>query len=255
MMACAPHGRIHEASTLFKQIPKPNLVTLNSMLTGYAQEEASIIHETGLAVTHDITIGDWLEVEKSPAANSLSVVGGHQAVATSYFATPPNSNGSSSGGFDSVAELVSTAFSLWVALAYLIAVFRPTSLNGRTLRWQVLGFTLTLLVGVILVTCYLGRTTSNIVTPLARGCCPFSTEDSSEHHDCQVSSYLHQSSRSQESSYQNVCSFNTVIAGHVKFGLLEDAQKLFNEMPKRDIVSWNTMIRALRTHRYCEGAF
>lgn len=39
------------------------------------------------------------------------------------------------------------------------------------------------------------------------------------------------------------------------FGLLEDAQKLFNEITKRDIVSWNTMIRALRTHRYCKGAF
>ncbi|KAJ8633191.1 hypothetical protein MRB53_026527 [Persea americana] len=144
------------------------------MPAGYAQEEAGIIHETCVAVTQDVTIGDWLEVEKSLAANSLSVVGGHQAVATSYFATPPNSNGSSSGGFDSVAELVSTVFSLWVTLAYLIALFRPTSLNGGTIRWQVPGFTLTLLVGVILVACYLGRTTSNIVTSLARGNVAFS---------------------------------------------------------------------------------
>lgn len=37
---------------------------------------------------------------------------------------------------------------------------------------------------------------------------------------------------------------NILISMHVKFDLLEDAQKLFDEMPERNVVSWTTMISA-----------
>lgn len=59
-------------------------------------------------------------------------------------ATPPNSNGSS-GGFASAAELVSAAFPLWVTLACLIALFKPSSFSWLTPRLQVPGITLTML--------------------------------------------------------------------------------------------------------------
>ncbi|PWA60906.1 pentatricopeptide repeat (PPR) superfamily protein [Artemisia annua] len=37
---------------------------------------------------------------------------------------------------------------------------------------------------------------------------------------------------------------NTLIGIYVKFRLLDDARKLFNEMPERNVVSWTTMIAA-----------
>ncbi|KAJ0653646.1 putative tetratricopeptide-like helical domain superfamily [Helianthus annuus] len=35
---------------------------------------------------------------------------------------------------------------------------------------------------------------------------------------------------------------NTLINMYVKFNLLDEARKLFDEMPKRNVVSWTTMI-------------
>lgn len=37
---------------------------------------------------------------------------------------------------------------------------------------------------------------------------------------------------------------NVLINAYVKFGLLDDAQKVFDEMPERNVISWTTMISA-----------
>eukprot|EP01018_Ginkgo_biloba_P025338 Gb_35268 [translate_table: standard] len=41
---------------------------------------------------------------------------------------------------------------------------------------------------------------------------------------------------------QDVVSWNAVIAGYVQNGSIENAYRLFDNMPERDVISWNTMI-------------
>ncbi|URE29699.1 repeat-containing protein [Musa troglodytarum] len=42
----------------------------------------------------------------------------------------------------------------------------------------------------------------------------------------------------------NLFSFNTMLAGYARLGMLHQARRLFDRMPHRDVVSWNTMILA-----------
>lgn len=74
-----------------------------------------------------------------------------------------------------------------------------------------------------------------------------------------------------ESPNRDSVLWNSMIGGYLKCALFQAARDLFEIIPnknvcwrmprsysmklQREIVSWNTMIRALRTHRYCEGAF
>ncbi|KAL2508943.1 Pentatricopeptide repeat-containing protein [Forsythia ovata] len=44
---------------------------------------------------------------------------------------------------------------------------------------------------------------------------------------------------------KTIVSWNSLIAGYVRNGDVESAQSMFYEMPERNLVSWNTMIRAL----------
>lgn len=48
---------------------------------------------------------------------------------------------------------------------------------------------------------------------------------------------------------------NRVLLMHVKCGMLMDAHKLFDEMPKRNLVTWNTMIGGLVDSGACMEAF
>lgn len=41
---------------------------------------------------------------------------------------------------------------------------------------------------------------------------------------------------------KNVVSWNSMLAGYVKCGDIEGARRIFLEMPKKDIISWNTML-------------
>jgi pentatricopeptide repeat protein len=43
---------------------------------------------------------------------------------------------------------------------------------------------------------------------------------------------------------RDVVSWNTVIAGYAQNGSIEDASQLFGRMPEKDVISWNTMIAA-----------
>nr|XP_010920183.1 pentatricopeptide repeat-containing protein At2g21090 [Elaeis guineensis]XP_010920184.1 pentatricopeptide repeat-containing protein At2g21090 [Elaeis guineensis] len=45
--------------------------------------------------------------------------------------------------------------------------------------------------------------------------------------------------------HPNLFSFNAMLAGYARVGLLRHARRLFDRMPHRDVVSWNTMIIAL----------
>ncbi|XP_020106979.1 pentatricopeptide repeat-containing protein At2g03880, mitochondrial [Ananas comosus] len=47
---------------------------------------------------------------------------------------------------------------------------------------------------------------------------------------------------------------NSLISMYVKFGLLEDARDLFDQMPQRNVVSWTTMISALANLKEKEEA-
>uniref|UniRef100_A0A9I9CLV9 Pentatricopeptide repeat-containing protein n=1 Tax=Cucumis melo TaxID=3656 RepID=A0A9I9CLV9_CUCME len=41
---------------------------------------------------------------------------------------------------------------------------------------------------------------------------------------------------------KNVVSWNSILSGYVKIGNLVDAQKVFDEMPVKDVISWNSML-------------
>ncbi|XVE93811.1 hypothetical protein REPUB_Repub01dG0227400 [Reevesia pubescens] len=43
---------------------------------------------------------------------------------------------------------------------------------------------------------------------------------------------------------RNLYSFNNMLSGYTKLGMIKPARKLFDQMPKRDVVSWNTMVIA-----------
>ncbi|WOL10819.1 pentatricopeptide repeat-containing protein [Canna indica] len=46
-------------------------------------------------------------------------------------------------------------------------------------------------------------------------------------------------------SAPNLFSFNAMLAGYARLGMIQPAKSLFDRMPHRDVVSWNTMIIAL----------
>lgn len=41
---------------------------------------------------------------------------------------------------------------------------------------------------------------------------------------------------------RNVVSWNSILSGYLKSGNLEKAQRVFDEIPKKDVVSWNSMV-------------
>lgn len=45
-----------------------------------------------------------------------------------------------------------------------------------------------------------------------------------------------------EMPVRNVVSWNTILAAYLKDGFLESARKVFDEMPIRDVISWNSMV-------------
>ncbi|CAN6459894.1 unnamed protein product [Victoria cruziana] len=47
---------------------------------------------------------------------------------------------------------------------------------------------------------------------------------------------------------RNVVSWTTMVAAHVRHGMLDVARQIFDQMPERNIISWNAMIAG-----YCQG--
>jgi len=45
-----------------------------------------------------------------------------------------------------------------------------------------------------------------------------------------------------------------MITGYGEKGLVDDARKLFDSMPERNVVSWNAMIDGYGKHGFCEEA-
>ncbi|XP_060962421.1 pentatricopeptide repeat-containing protein At4g02750-like [Cannabis sativa] len=54
---------------------------------------------------------------------------------------------------------------------------------------------------------------------------------------------------------RNIVSYNIIIALYVKNDRLRHAQKLFDQMPLRDVVSWNTMLLGLRNTKNPHGVY
>ena len=57
-----------------------------------------------------------------------------------------------------------------------------------------------------------------------------------------------------ESPQRDVVSYNVLIDGFVKAGDVVKARELFDLMPVRDSVSWNTIIAGCAKGDYCEEA-
>eukprot|EP01018_Ginkgo_biloba_P036740 Gb_04648 [translate_table: standard] len=57
-----------------------------------------------------------------------------------------------------------------------------------------------------------------------------------------------------EMPQRDVCSWNTLIAGYAQSGYFEDAANLFQKMPKRNVYSWTAMIVAYSKHGFPEDA-
>eukprot|EP01018_Ginkgo_biloba_P026252 Gb_14197 [translate_table: standard] len=53
---------------------------------------------------------------------------------------------------------------------------------------------------------------------------------------------------------RNVVSWNSMIAGYAQNGLLDEALKLFQQMPERNVVSWNTMIAGYAQNGHVDEA-
>lgn len=51
-----------------------------------------------------------------------------------------------------------------------------------------------------------------------------------------------------EMPQRDLCSWNTMIKGYAKVGKVEDARKLFDEMPERDGFSWTAMVSCYEQH-------
>lgn len=45
-----------------------------------------------------------------------------------------------------------------------------------------------------------------------------------------------------EMTARNLYYCNNMLSGYAKSGMTNRARKLFDKMPKRDVVSWNTMV-------------
>lgn len=45
-----------------------------------------------------------------------------------------------------------------------------------------------------------------------------------------------------------------MLSGYAKMGMIKPAKKLFDKMPEKDVVSWNTMVIAYAKSGYCDGA-
>ncbi|CAA7396733.1 unnamed protein product [Spirodela intermedia] len=54
--------------------------------------------------------------------------------------------------------------------------------------------------------------------------------------------------------HRNVFSWNAMISAYARMGCLEEAEKLFGEMPARDQCSWNSMVSGLAQHGLLEEA-
>lgn len=57
-----------------------------------------------------------------------------------------------------------------------------------------------------------------------------------------------------EMTEKNVVSWNSILSGYVKIGNLVDAQKVFDEMPVKDVISWNSMLTGFANSRDMDQA-
>ncbi|KAI3686524.1 hypothetical protein L1987_80203 [Smallanthus sonchifolius] len=53
---------------------------------------------------------------------------------------------------------------------------------------------------------------------------------------------------------RNVVTWNTLVAGYVKFGDIDGARKVFDEMPERNIVSWTVLVSGYASNGECKEA-
>lgn len=55
-------------------------------------------------------------------------------------------------------------------------------------------------------------------------------------------------------SVRNLYSWNNMLSGYAKLGMVKRARKLFDQMPEKDFVSWNTMVIGYAQSGYCSEA-
>ncbi|KAJ7978577.1 Pentatricopeptide repeat-containing protein [Quillaja saponaria] len=53
---------------------------------------------------------------------------------------------------------------------------------------------------------------------------------------------------------RNIYSWNNMLSGYGKLGMLKPARELFDKMPEKDVISWNTMVIAYAQNGFIDEA-
>lgn len=53
---------------------------------------------------------------------------------------------------------------------------------------------------------------------------------------------------------RNVVTWNSLLAGHIRCGDVDEARRIFYAMPERNVVSWTTMIAGCAQNGRCKQA-
>ncbi|KAM0951653.1 putative tetratricopeptide-like helical domain superfamily [Dioscorea sansibarensis] len=246
----AKNRRFHDAFQLLDEMPMRDLVSWNSVLAGYTQNEEMLmavkffnekmpekdVFSWNLIVDGFVRIGDWKSAwkffERIPNPNVVSWVtmlnglvrSGRIAEARRLFDQMPERNVVSwnamlSGYVQSLQ--IDDAFTIFMEMPERNSVSWTAMINGYAR------------VGKL-------KEAKELLDKMSIKCVGAQT--------ALMSGYIQHNRMDdahrifEEMHTRDVVCWNTMIAGYCQCGRVDEAKELFKRMPKKDMVSWNTMI-------------